>query len=246
MSDMPTMAGDHGFEDQMVVRFFKSAQYMEFKTHKDPIGNPNKAPIFETVQMVEISIPGDKNSVLVERVQDRHMRRFKNTYQNFLDGKGTPGLPLQQWDACDPAAVALFATFKIFTVEQLASVSDGNIENMGPTGHKLREQAKVFVSGKDLANQNSQLRAEMAMIRDNADAKNVALEKQLALLTRLLEKQTGLSVEGPEETQEPIKASETQPIAIESPSQGPGNHELGMAPMPLGELPPHMQEEGGA
>lgn len=235
MSDMPTMAGDHGFEDQMVVRFFKSAQYMEFKTHRDPINNPKKAPIFDTIEMIEISIPGDKNSVLVERVQERHQRRFKNTYQAFVDGKGTPGLPLQQWDACDPGAVALFATFKIFTVEQLASVSDGNIENMGPTGHKLREQAKVFVSGAQLANQNSQLRAEMAIDRENAAAKTSALEKQLALLTALLEKQAGIATAAPTAAPEVAEA----PVAPAEAPPEPARPVLGMPPM---DLPPHMQE----
>ena len=45
--------------------------------------------------------------------------------------------------------VAALEYMNIFTVEDLSNVSDGNLQNIGMGANKLKNDAKLFVSGKD-------------------------------------------------------------------------------------------------
>ena len=80
---------------------------------------------------------------------------FKEQIEKFKAGSNAnvlSGTPLKQWPRADRGLVATLAALNIHSVEQLAEISDGNLQNIGIGARELREQAKAFLAlAKDSA-----------------------------------------------------------------------------------------------
>lgn len=243
----PIMPQDHGWENGAVVRFYKTTMINEFKTYKCKDVNPTCSPIFDEVEMVEISFPGDTKTVLVRRVTENDRRFYPETYANFKEGRGMQGMPLQSWDKCSPTDVAMFHYHKIFTVEQLAGVNDGNIGALGPTGHKLREMAQAYVKAQDVSARNAQL-SEHIKVADqraaDAEARQKSLEEQLAMLTKLLAQNGTIPAQSLPAPAEDDELEELRKKDVSALTQE-DMQKLQSAPKPSKprQLPPHMQPQ---
>ena len=79
----------------------------------------------------------------------------KNKYKKHWDAYQkkeqlrSEGTALRDWSGVEPEMVAQLEYMSIFTVEDLSNVSDGNLGNIGMGANKLKNAAKLFVSGKD-------------------------------------------------------------------------------------------------
>lgn len=241
----PIMPGDHGWENNAVVRFYNQTILNEFKTYKDSTANPDRQPVFDSVEMVEVSFPGDNHTVLVRRVGAVDKATYPKTYEAFKENRGQAGMPLTNWDKCNPTDVALFHYHKIFTVEQLAGVNDGNIGNLGPTGHKLRTLALEFVAAQDVHARNAELRTHIALADERAkaaDDRAAKLEKQMALLIERLGvapqvEVAAATVETENPALEELRKKDISALTAED------QETLRKAPKPKA-LPPHMQSQG--
>ena len=91
-----------------------------------------KYEIFDEIHMIEWFI--DRKNKICERVRllPEELLKFDEdgmcisglymkAYQNFLEGKNTPGLPLSKWGVLSDGDVATLASAGIFSVEQLAA-----------------------------------------------------------------------------------------------------------------------------
>jgi len=104
-------------------------------------------PIFKDVEMVRIQIPGDIKSEPVQKVTDLHRHRWPDHYQAFTGAQEAApiGTPLEQWGRLPGSRIEELKFFKIRTVEDLAGVPDGLLQNLGMGARELRAEAQAFL-----------------------------------------------------------------------------------------------------
>lgn len=143
-------------------------------------------PIFRDVEFVEIRFPGNNLTVVRRRVTDQDRHQWDRQYAAFKSGGKAPveGTPLSAWTSVTKAQVREFEAVNIFTVEQLASVSDAVLHTLGIGGRTWRDRARAFM---EAATDNA--------VTDKLASENVTLKEQNELLKRQVE-ELGQAVAG--------------------------------------------------
>lgn len=104
-------------------------------------------------------------------------------YREWKDGNALPetGTPLISWAGVNKAQVDALKSAHIKTVEQLAGLPDGNMQNMRiPNLRVLRDQAQAFLASAKGDNKLNDVIKENADLRDRLDAAMEMLEKLAA------------------------------------------------------------------
>jgi hypothetical protein len=145
---------------------------------------------------VEIIFPGDTRTEMRRKVQDSDKVRWPNHWKSYQDGEQSKatGFPLEQWPQVDQAMIRELNHKHIYTVEQLASVSDTNLANIGLGARELVAKAKAFIdvmkdtdAAARYAGQFEQMKAENDLLQE----KNREMASRLqALEDRLSDKKT--------------------------------------------------------
>ena len=136
-------------------------------------------PIFVERERVRIIVAGDMLTAAVSPVTPEIKDRFSEAYARWQTNRTErhiDGTPLAQWPLVTPVQIKEFEALNIFSIEGLASVSDGNIARL-PDGRAWRERAKAWLAqAKDgavaakYAAENERLRSEQdEMKRQIAD-----------------------------------------------------------------------------
>lgn len=134
-------------------------------------------PIFKSVEMCEIKVPGDKDNVICDRV--KYMRpdprkRFPVQYARHKAGEKVQvvGTLLREWGLIDRATAKSYEAVGIHTVEQLAGLSDSNAQGLRGSLTD-RQKAKDFLAmaaGQapiaQARAENEKLRAEIQALRE--------------------------------------------------------------------------------
>lgn len=157
---------------QAFAEFFSEATYSQTKSEQAG------SPIYDTVTMVRICIPGDPGNQVVCRARDDHKTRFRDAWDAFekQERLELSGTTVDNWPAIRKAEVARLKHLGIYTVQQLAGLSDAQLQNVGMGAMSLRERAKAFLEAAETNKLPSKLIAE----RD-------ALAAQVELLTSRLD-----------------------------------------------------------
>lgn len=148
-------------------------------------------PIFEQVEYIRICIPGDKTLEVDKRATDDHRVEYEPEHKRFLANESQEaarGTPLELL-GLRPERVAEYAYHKVATVEQLASVTDGNVQGLGmgvtAERQKARDYLEVMKGDASLTKMRSELAsrdAEMASMRADLAAlkaeRNAPKQKQ--------------------------------------------------------------------
>ena len=167
-------------------------------------------PIFDSVLFVDVITPGQKSSTPrfeIERVWAEQSLKVLNLtaptrksfrYDAFREqidkfksdekAQDMAGTPLKQWPRIDRGLAASLAAVNVYTVEQLAGVSDQNLTYIGMGGRELREAARAFLQASDTAQaerlagtvetQRIEMEAMQASLRE-AHAQMEALKDQM-------------------------------------------------------------------
>lgn len=133
-------------------------------------------PIFEDREFVRIVIAGDRNSEVYREATEYDKERFHEPYSRFkrgMEGRDQiPGTPLKQWPLMKPSQIRELEGIKIFTVEHLAALSDGQKQQLGMGAHELVAQAKAYLdAAKDssaaafYAAENESLKADIETLK---------------------------------------------------------------------------------
>jgi hypothetical protein len=140
-------------------------------------------PKYRTVELVDLLIPGDKNNTPTKRVTPEIKHRFAVEYARWKAAGSSNdealgvGLPLTQWPQIPKELAAGLAHANVFTVEQLAGLSDSQTQIRGTIGlRKYRDMAAAFIDSSKAA-------APIAAL----EKKNEALENQLALMQKQMQ-----------------------------------------------------------
>lgn len=104
-------------------------------------------PIFRPVELVEVRTPGDRYTVGVFPVEHIHRERWPDAYAAFKRGEvhAQSGTPLEMWPAVTTSQVYELKALSIFSVEDVAGLSDTNISRLGPMGRDLRTKAIAYI-----------------------------------------------------------------------------------------------------
>ena len=109
-------------------------------------------PIFEQRAYVQILSPGDTKNIIDTPVSDEHKKRWPSQWEAFLKGSEQPidGTPLNEWPRLNKAEVEELKAINIFTIEQLADLSDNAAQGaMGLATLKNHAQAHLSKSKND-------------------------------------------------------------------------------------------------
>ena len=155
-------------------RFFKQPVYNKAKSDEE------NRPIFDTREMVEVKIPGDRNFSFVSEVEDEHRARWPKDYEAFQKGLelATTGTPLEEWPnpQLTVGRIEELKHLNIFSVEDLSNVADRDGPQLGMGWRELRKQAQAWL-------EDAKGGAEMAQLaKENEDlkARLEALERTMA------------------------------------------------------------------
>lgn len=154
-----TMAS-YGDESSAYVEFTLDAVLDQFQMDETGI------PVYHDVERITIWNPG-KRDTIKENVTEFHKRRFKEQYEAFKAGRepSHDGLPLTEWPVLTKAAALNLRNSRIFTVEQLASVTDPNLDSLGLGGRELRDKAKAYIDRAVGSKEITKVFAEMAALK---------------------------------------------------------------------------------
>jgi len=174
-------SGNREGDNNLLVKFFNKAMRSEDKSREEG------RPIFDEVEYVDIRVAGSKNGHICRPARLDDKSRFPDHYNAFKNRMEMPveGTPLTEWAVITRSQAEELAFFNVKTVEQLASMSDGQSGKfMGM--NSLRQKAKDWVKeAKD--NAPSIKMAEELRERDDTIT---ALTDKLAALTDMVDKLT--------------------------------------------------------
>jgi hypothetical protein len=208
-----------GENDGVYAEFFVAAkqnQHLSLKAGR---------PIFEDKEMVRIVLSSDNKTELVREALPRDKARFERQYEAFkrkTDQISANGTPLSQWPVMTPALVSNFAVAGIYTVEQLAQMSDSGIQAAGMGAREWSGRAKSYL---DRAESGSEA---LRLVHENERlvAENESLRRQMDALARRLENVLDSEGEAPPEPrrrgrppkQQDAFLQETQPQPMSAPA----------------------------
>jgi hypothetical protein len=163
-------------------------------------------PIYKDIPYIRIHVPGDKTTVIEEPVNEEHKQRFASRWDKFEKGlsQAPDGTPVEEWPQVTRSQAAEFKALNIFTVEQLANLSDALIGKfMGGGAMRLKAQtflatAKDTAEAQRLATENAELNGRLA--KQDEDIARLSAQVQVLMAQK----------------------SETGEAQRERPSAGPG------------------------
>lgn len=170
-------------DSRLAVRFYSKEMTNHYQSNIDG------RPISYMADFVRIEVPGDRNTIIDTFVNEDHKHRFPLQWAQFLNektegktGQEVQGTLLRDWQILNPAIANDLKHYKFYTVEQVASASDEQIQMLGMAAgmspFALRDKAKAFISqAKDSA--FVQMQAEELSKRD---AEIELLKSQIAEL----------------------------------------------------------------
>lgn len=141
-------------------------------------------PIYQNVAHVHIQQPGERD-YLEQPATQEHVARFPRQWETHQKKQASKidGTPLAVLFPTDPALVKTMENINIFTVEQLGSLNDTAIQNIGMGGREFVTRAKSFLEAADKGKGFNELSArldQLALQNTEKDARIAALETALA------------------------------------------------------------------
>lgn len=169
-------------KENCYVEFYKDSVHSQFKS--DEAGHP----VFVDCDMIRITTPGDTKTEIDTRVEEHHKRRFAAQWKKYQAGENQEvnGWKLKEWPQATSSQVKLLNYHNVFTVEQLSSISDNAVVQLGPDINSLRIKARAALKMAEDNGLVEKQASEMAEMRD-----------QIASLTALLKQPATEEKRGP-------------------------------------------------
>lgn len=130
-------------------------------------------PVFDETPYVKILIPGQMKNIVHRKVQDEDKKRWPQQWAAFEAGQkeAVDGTRVEEWPYMTHEHVALLKSINVFTVEQVAGLSDAAQEKLGPLAKDFMERAQAYLSGgsseaeKKLRSENRKLKEEVKALK---------------------------------------------------------------------------------
>lgn len=97
---------------------------------------------------VRVRVAGMDKDEWVSPVNEQIKARFPEEWEQFQKGMEAPkiGTPLHAWGQMTPARIKNLEGFNVYTVEDIAVLSETAIQKIGMGARKLQEDARKFLS----------------------------------------------------------------------------------------------------
>lgn len=188
-----------GEERKLLVRFYHEAVKNNVKSAAEG------RPMFDEILFVEIIVPGDRYSRVNRKAKDEDFERFPAAWARFQRGQtmANDGTPIDQWPVLGVRDIAEMKAMNIFTVEQVAGLSDAIVGKY--TGlSSYRTQAQAYLkSATDTA-----LAQKQALELEASEKRIADLEAQVRDLAGKLENVIG--------ERKPAKPARATPVVGEA------------------------------
>lgn len=152
-------------------------------------------PIFRSTEYCTIQVPGDKTNIIDRPATAIDKERYAKQYAAFRADKNqdeASGTLLTAWGGVPPDRAEEYAFVGVKTVEQLASMSDGNLQKMGAGSLRERTRAADYVKSMQGYAPTAELRTELNRSQDELET----LKRQvLELSSELRERRRDSAVE---------------------------------------------------
>lgn len=129
-------------------------------------------PIFEDVEYIRILFPGDNTREIYRPAKDEDKQKYADEYRRFKEGleQTFSGTPLSAWGALHSSTIAELKALRVYTVEQLANLSEIGIGKLGMGARDMVAKAQSFLSRNTendlLKARVAELEAEVAKLRE--------------------------------------------------------------------------------
>ncbi len=166
-----------GSDDKLIVWFFDKPMLNGVASR-----DANR-PVYQNVPHVHIQQPGERDNFEQPATQE-HASRFPRQWEAYQKKQSAKidGTPLSVLFPTDPALVKTMEHVNIFTVEQLAALSDTAIQNIGMGGREFVSRAKAYLEAADKGkgfNDLSEKLDKLALQVTEKDTRIAALEAAL-------------------------------------------------------------------
>lgn len=129
-------------------------------------------PVFVEKPFITISIPGSTNTVIDTIADEAYQKRFPEQWARFRAGNAdnvVNGWRLESWPAVNTAQVKTLKHSGVFTVEQLAGLSDTSCQTLGMGTTELRVKANAALLAASGGAEAERQAAESARIKAEMD-----------------------------------------------------------------------------
>lgn len=162
-----------GDDSKLLVKFFVHAEISPIKSKAEG------RPVHDDVVMVSVIQPGEKEEVKV-LANDWHKARFPKQWDAFEKGHAQTisGTRLEFLFPGEPSTILMLNGFNVFTVEQLAGLSDTGMNNV-PRGRSLAVRAQEYLQSagsgsafhqiEAMKQETAELRAALEEMRQRAE-----------------------------------------------------------------------------
>lgn len=172
-------SASYGDDSQVLVEFYKEPVYNEYRSLAE-----GKA-IYDERIFLKMLIPGDKTKQPVRYAQLEHdmntgtppdSDRWPRAWAAFKNGEAAAhdGTALAMWPVMNRHQVEEFRRLNIHTIEQLSTVPDGTLHQLGSGARTVRDMAVQWIeraSGdKDLTKMEAKHTAEIAEMQAKIDS----------------------------------------------------------------------------
>jgi hypothetical protein len=143
-------------------------------------------PVFDTVPMIKIVIPGDNKTSVVRLIKESDKTNFAAAYERFQREEELvfDGTPVEAWPRLETRQVYELKALGFFTVESIAECSDANVSKLGLGGLMLRDMARAYIDAAKNGGNAERIAVENAHLKE----KNEALADSVRDLKLMLEK----------------------------------------------------------
>jgi len=192
--DNPNFTGAQDPDSVMIARFYVRACKNDFQSEKQG------RPIFEDKLCVEYYPAGNTLLKMDVVATDFHKQRFHRQWAYYERTQGADsrdvGTPISEWPILTPAAVENLRAIKIHTIENVAAMSDGALQQIGMAAgmaaHVLRAKAQAYLTAASNSAIPQAQAAEIEKLKkeqEERDAKHAAeIEELRALILAQSEK----------------------------------------------------------
>lgn len=156
--------------------------HVSYGQDEDCFARFHKHPYKNTMcDFIEIIFPGARDTT-DRPVKESDKQRFARQWEAYQKGEEykAEGYPLERWQEMDVGLVREYNHARIYTVEQLANMNEGNLANLGLGARTLHTKAKAFIEAhKDTeaavkyAAQNEELKKQIeTLVASNKEMKS--------------------------------------------------------------------------
>lgn len=202
----PNFIGAKDPDAALSVIFYKKPLKLEYQSELE------KRPIFQDVDFVKITMPGNLTSIIDTPVREEHKSRFPRqwqAYKNRVDDSAGVGVgtPISEWPRITPSQAEELRALKFYTVDAIAHASDAQLQGIGMVAGQsvftFREDARRFLSLADatskqaeadrlLTDAKAQIEAEREALRLEREANRAENEANQAAMREMREQMQSL------------------------------------------------------